>query len=380
MIEADLSPGKNKKHRLFFCGIAVLALSVLAGCQCDPLVTQFEDREDGVLYTAKNKKDIPQQVESLLVMTWNIRFGAGRVPWFGDGCGDAVIFDKGFIYGNLSRLAQRINDIKPDILLVQEIDIESKRTGYIDEVQWLLDHTDFNYAAYASMWQAQYVPSDGLGRINTGQAVFSRWRISDTERIQLPLRGDQDALTKYFYLQRNVLKVKIDLPGMDAFYVLNPHLDAFSTDGTKKKQIDRVLAETDRLANAGASVILGGDFNLIPPGSDSTDFCMEDKCPGEHFHGPRDNPQHKEGSNFTSETDWLRTLYDFYSCSVPLDKYMADQKRYYTSTPDWNAFWDRKIDYLFTNTTWMPGSDTTYQNITDLSDHVPVAARWEVPR
>jgi len=347
---------------------------------CDPLVNRFADFEKAESYTAGRPVTPPPATDTILVMTWNIRFGAGRTPWFGDGCGDRVIFSEGEIVRFLSGIAREVNRLHPDILLLQEMDVQSKRSAYIDQVQWLLDRTYFDYASYASMWQAQVVPSDGLGRINTGQAVLSRWPILESERIQLPLRGDQDALTRYFYLRRCILKTRIALPGTGAFYALNVHLDAFSTDGTKKRQIDRVKEELDKLTDSGALFIAGGDFNLIPPGSDSTDFCLEDKCPDESFHHQGDNPMHKDGSYFTPEVTWLQELYDAYSPSVPLDKYLTDQERYYTSTPDWNGFWNRKIDHLFTNTFWVPASDSTHQNIFDLSDHVPVSARWRLPK
>lgn len=355
----------------------LLLFSILS---CEPLVNQFDDIEQGIMYSAKQKAAPPASADTILVMTWNIRFGIGRTPWFGDGCGDRVIIPEDEVLTNLVGLAARINEIQPDILLLQEVDVESKRSGYIDQVQWLLDHTYFNYGAYASMWQAQYIPSDGLGRINTGQAVLSRWKIIESERIQLPLRGDQDALTRYFYLRRCILKTKIDLPGVDNFHVVNTHLDAFSTDDTRKKQIERFQQELANLSSSGAYFVAGGDLNLIPPGSDSTDFCDEDKCHGESFHGPNDDPMHKEGSYFTPVIDWLQDLYDSYQPAVSLDKYQANQEHYFTSTPDWDGFWNRKIDYLFTNYKWIAGSDVTHQDILDLSDHIPVSARWEVPK
>ena len=70
-----------------------------------------------------------------------------------------------------------------------------------------------NYGVYASMWEVQFVPSDGLGRVNTGNAILSKWPLSEAERIQLSLRGDQDALTKAFYVRRNVLKAVVNYPG-----------------------------------------------------------------------------------------------------------------------------------------------------------------------
>lgn len=362
-----------------FCHLVAMMM-VFFIVSCDPLVNQFDDIENAIIYSAKHMTIPPASVDTILVMTWNIRFGIGRTPWFGDGCGDRVIIPEDEVLTNLMGLAGRINEIKPDILLVQEVDVQSKRSGYIDQVQWLLDHTYFNYGTYASMWQAQYVPSDGLGRINTGQAVLSRWKITEAERIQLPLRGDQDALTKYFYLRRNILKTKIALLGLDNFYVINTHLDAFSTDDTRKKQIERFKEELEKLSNSGAFFIAGGDLNLIPPGSDSTDFCDEDKCPGESFHGLNDDPKHKEGSYFAPQITWLQDLYDSYQSAVPLDEYLRNQEHYFTSTPDWNGFWNRKIDYLFTNYQWVPGTDVTHQDILDLSDHIPVSVKWEVPQ
>jgi len=65
-------------------------------------------------------------------------------------------------------LAAKITAMDADILLLQEVDTDSKRSAYIDQVQWLLDNTAMNYGVYASMWEVQFVPSDGLGRVNTG--------------------------------------------------------------------------------------------------------------------------------------------------------------------------------------------------------------------
>ncbi len=347
---------------------------------CDPLVTRFEDREPGVAYTAKEQTTPPTKVDTLLFMTWNMRFGAGDARWFGDCCGHEVILDKNFVLANLQRIANKIEALRPDIVLLQEVDVQSKRTGYIDQVQWLLDHTSLNYGAYASMWQAQYVPSDGLGRVDAGQATLSRWPITEIERLQLELRGDVDALTRYFYLRRCILKTKIALPGLDHFYVLNVHPDAFATDDTKKNQLKRIKSELDLLTQSQAYFVCGGDFNALPPGTLVTDFCMQDQCDDESFHGPNDDPQHKPGSYFTEEADWMQPFYNAYYPAVPLDVYIAHQTDHFTHSPDPERFWDRKLDYLFTNQPWVPNSYITHQEAVRLSDHVPVTAKWEVPK
>ena len=87
--------------------------------------------------------------------------------------------------------------------MLQEVDILSKRSGYIDQVQYLLDNTSMNYGCYASVWQADYIAFEGTGRIDMGNAILSKYELSDAERIQLRLRTDQSDLVRYFYLIQN---------------------------------------------------------------------------------------------------------------------------------------------------------------------------------
>ena len=56
----------------------------------------------------------------------------------------------------------------------------------------------------------------------------------------------------------------------------------------------------DDLENQGAVFVSGGDLNPIPPGADSTDFCMKDICSGENFHIDADGGPHREGSYFNN--------------------------------------------------------------------------------
>jgi endonuclease/exonuclease/phosphatase family metal-dependent hydrolase len=347
---------------------------------CEPLVTQFEDVEDGILYKAKHTEPPPASVDTVKVMTWNIRFGAGRIPWFGDSCGDRVILTEDEVLTNLRGIADKINEVQPDILLLQEVDINSKKSAYINQLQWLLDHTYFNYGVLASTWKTQFVPSDGLGRIYEGNALLSRWKIIAAERIQLQLRGDQDALTRYFYVRPCILKAKVAVPGLDNFYAVDVHITASTADDTKKRQIDHLKAELDKITLSGGYFVAGGDLNTIPPGAATTDFCLDNACPGEIFHDPNHEPFHKEGHHFTHEKTWLVDLYDTYPSAVPLNEYLANELHYFTNTPKWDDFWQKKLDYLFTNYKWVPDSDSTHQETTALSDHVPISANWEVPR
>ncbi|HLW07096.1 MAG TPA: hypothetical protein VKY45_05985, partial [Marinilabiliaceae bacterium] len=141
--------------------IITFTLSFLLG-SCDPFKTKLSE-DDAVYYTSSTLKE-EEAKDSLNIMTWNIKFGGGRIDFFFDCIGDRVIMSEEEVIRNMEGVAKFINETQPDLLFVQEIDIDSKRTAFVDQMQWLLDKTHFNYAVYTSQWKASFIPSDGLGR------------------------------------------------------------------------------------------------------------------------------------------------------------------------------------------------------------------------
>ena len=352
---------------------------LLLACSCEPPASGFNDKEEAQYYYAASIQPVPDTFTQLKVMTWNIRFGAGRIPWFGDACGDRVVITSEEVYAKLQSIVAKIKADKPDILLLQEVDLNSKRSCYINELQWILDHTYFNYAVSGYQWKAQFIPSDGLGRLEEANAILSRWKISDGQRIQLNLRQDQDKLTRYFYERCCMLTGRIEIPRLYNFYAVNIHASAFATDDTKHQHILQFEAELDRINAIGGLFVAGGDLNTLPPGSDSTDYCLEDICSGESFHHPGDNPMHKDGSNYTPEILWLNSLYAKYKCALPTEIYTINQEKYFSHTTRGTHFWDRTLDYLFTNYLWVEHSDSTLQDAGKESDHAPVIAEFRLP-
>jgi endonuclease/exonuclease/phosphatase family metal-dependent hydrolase len=358
---------------VFFLFLPLLFMAINS---CEPLATSFDDVEDAVMYTKSSKVTAPLPDSTIKVMTWNIRFGIRRQSWFGDACGDNTVFTKDEVIPGLEGIVARINEVKPDILFLQECDVKSNRTAYIDELQYILDKTYFNFAAYVSEWKSEFIPSDGLGRMDMGLVILSPWPITDAKRINLATRTDQAGIVNYFYLHSCIVTGNIKIPGFKEIPLLNIHVSAFATDDTKQEHFKEFKAEMDKLQTAGKYFIAGGDLNELPPGSDSTDFCYEDMCPGESFHKPDDDPQHKAGSDYTRENTWLQPIYDTYKCAVPLNVYLANQSAYFTHTTRPEHTWDRTLDYLFTNNRWRAGSTITHQAFLSNSDHAPVSAEF----
>ena len=165
------------------------------------------------------------------------------------------------------------------------------------------------------------------------------------------------------------------LPGGDDVTVLTSHFSAYSQDGTKKKQIDLFVEELTRLDAAGQRFVAGGDFNALPPGSTQTHDFEDSVCEGEDF----------QADDFREETEWLVPLYERWMPAIPLADYQANNAPYFTHTTDSHGFWNRKLDYLFTNGTFTLGSGHTHQSLYNggiatmsLSDHAPTSVLLEV--
>ena len=212
------------------------------------------------------------------------------------------------------------------------------------------------------------------GRIDQGNVVLSKWPIEEAQRIQLALRTDQSSFVQYFYLRRNILKTKINVPfTSNPFYAIVTHTTAFATDDTKQKHILGFKNILDDIVSSGFSFVAGGDLNAIPPNATKTNYCYDDQCEIGDYD-PSD--EKKGGCDFTEEINWLNDLYGSYEPAITLEQYGMNESKHYSHSPGNKLKLDRKLDYLWTNTSWSSG--TTHQSATTLSDHIPITAIWEV--
>ena len=126
-------------------------------------------------------------------------------------------------------------------------------------------------------------------------------------------------------------------------------------------------------------------MNSVPPSADVIDFCMDDICSDENFHMDADGGPHREGSyfnNFDGEPDLVQPFYDSYFEAINLEN--VNVSEHFTHSP-WNTisdtteYWDRKLDYLFTNYQDWSRTGETHNNIKNISDHAPVSATLTFP-
>ncbi len=353
----------------------LLGIVIIIFQSCDPFnnIIENDSETDAAFYYTTDNIVTPVIKDTLTIASWNIKFGGGRIDFFFDCYGDRVLMTKDEVISNLKNIVDEIAMISPDILYLQEVDIDSKRSAYVDELQWILDNTNLNYAYYGSQWKSDYVPSDGIGRMNSGSAILSKYPLKDAKRIPLPLIEEQSGIVQYFYLRRNILRATVTINNKN-IVALTTHTSAYSSDGTRLKQLNQIKTEIDNINSAGQKFILGGDFNTIPPNSTVYENFDDDAC--------KDDPDFAAQS-FKDQLDYMKMFIDSYEPAITQANYDNDNSLYYSFTSDKKGFWNRKLDYIFTNGDFVDNSGVVIQDINTggmetmpFSDHAPITVKY----
>ncbi|ATB30348.1 hypothetical protein MEBOL_003808 [Melittangium boletus DSM 14713] len=377
-------------------------LPLLAGCEWVANPMKFT-REDVPRFKAYTEHPAPvAQPTALKVMAWNVKYGACRIDFWFDFWGDRVQMTPTEVTDCLGKVAALIREYDPDILMAEEIEVGSKRSAYIDQVRFLLENTNLRYAAYMPAWDSRYVPSEGVGRIDMGNAILSRYPITQAEHIRQKDRTDQDVLTETFYLNRSIGRAEVDVGGGRTIAAYVVHTEAYDQDGTKQAHIQQIH---DTLREETLPWVLGGDLNELPPVCDEraapgTPESCEGKLRLSHFLDERASSIGTDFEQPPYTPSVMKQYYDDFEPFIPLSRYGVgeeNQRRYFTHSilgPDMlndqgvPGDWNRTLDYLFirkgevwtdTDVIQGPGRLGVQSDALRLSDHAPVAGTWRLP-
>jgi endonuclease/exonuclease/phosphatase family metal-dependent hydrolase len=154
---------------------------------------------------------------------------------------------------NLPRVAAEIRRSRADVVLLQEVDRGTERSGGVDQTTVLSRLTGFHGAFGKTL--------DYQGG-EYGIAILSRWPISSDTLIHLSVQPPQQRAGGS-YEPRGVQHARVAAPG-GALDVLNTHLDPSREDHYRRQEVAQVRAVVDRLRAANPRVVVGGDFNAEP--------------------------------------------------------------------------------------------------------------------
>jgi len=304
--------------------------------------------------------------QKIKLMTYNVQFFSGRnyVFFFDlpDFSGPDFNVKSEDIKKTTKAIANRIIDESPDVLLLQEVDDGSRRTGKKDQLYELLSLLDGQYPYYTSSfyWKATFIPHPKImGSLGMKLSIISKYVIADAKRYDLPSLP-ANFFMRPFLANRVILKASLKRKDGGEFVVLNTHLDAFVMGSDiMEQQVDKVDQILSSLDKNDIPWIIGGDFNLLPEG-------QYEKLP-------------EDQKNYYNSDTEIKNLYQTYNI-IPSSEHLRD------NLPSWYTFWgndpnlkgpDRTLDYLLYSKKLILENASVLQNGTsELSDHFPVVAEF----
>jgi endonuclease/exonuclease/phosphatase family metal-dependent hydrolase len=293
-------------------------------------------------------KSLEPNSKSLRLVTYNIGYASGKKN------NEGAILTREEVIENLDNIIIALKKFSPDVLAMQEVDFKAKRTFDINELDYLAHGLEMPFAAYAITWNKNYMPwpywppKNQFGKIVSGQAILSRYPLSDYD-VHVFKKPDENAFWyNLFYLDRVTQKVSVNL-GKKNIVVWNVHLEAFH-EGTRLNQASLLAQRAVSNSDANASFILG-DFN-----STST---------------IRSNLSESEKKSINESPAALQYTID----NTPF-KNAEDSKNHFFTMPSWDSL--RKIDHILYLGNVKMLSVQTLPTL-QASDHLPVLTEFNLP-
>lgn len=164
---------------------------------------------------------------------------------------------------DMEAIAKVIMASDPDLVALQEVDVNSRRSGIdLNQAKELARLTGLNY------YFKQSIPFQGGGY---GNAILSKFPIEDSFFLQLSAEVGTEP--------RAILGVQITLPGNKKIKFASTHLD-FSSATNSAQQAKEVTAYFEK---ESIPVIIAGDFNAVigSEAINSIDKTFARTCAGE---------------------------------------------------------------------------------------------------
>ena len=249
----------------------------------------------------------PQSQNEFTVITYNIGYLSGMTNNL------PVKREETLFTDNQERAIASLSSFNPDFIGLQELDINSRRSYHINQMEVLAKALDFSQGAIAINWDKNYVPfpplpiSTHFGKILSGQAVLSKYPIQKNDRIVLEKVASNLFIYNALYLDRVAQVTQIDIQGR-TLILINVHLEAFDQQ-TRLKQTEFVLGLFASYASE-YPVLLVGDFNSpLPPDTTEPTINLLLEEPGMRSAVPVERL--KDATVFTFPTDNPQTKLDY---------------------------------------------------------------------
>lgn len=154
---------------------------------------------------------------------------------------------------NLEDVAALVRSTSSDLVLLQEVDRGTRRSGDVDQLQVLIDRTAFDgvFGRTLDYDGGQY----GIAALARGGFVY---------RDTIPLRVTPVQTRAGGSHEPRGALVTVAYTRLGRLQVINTHLDALASDEYRQQEADRLRDILRERLVTGTPLMLGGDLNATP--------------------------------------------------------------------------------------------------------------------
>jgi endonuclease/exonuclease/phosphatase family metal-dependent hydrolase len=319
-----------------------------------------------------NQADTPmlQSGQQVKVLSWNVQYMSGKNYefWYDrlNGDGPDIRASTADIEQTFNQIAQLIIEQDPDVILLQELHDNAKRTDYEDQLQRLLTMLPPEYNNYSETfyWKAGFVPLPQImGSVGMKLAVISKYKLGSALRHQLATIKT-DLVSDQFNFRRAIQEVNLPVAGGNKLTLMNTHFDAFAQGSdTMQQQVSYLEQLLNGKNENGESWIIAGDFNLLPPGQYK-------------------NMDTTARTYYQPDSEFAR-IYDQFNVIPSIEQANGvDAKSWFTHYPNRKEVSgpDRTIDYfVYSDHIQVGEAKVIQENTLHISDHLPMIATITLP-
>ena len=198
------------------------------------------------------------------IVTWNLGFGAysDDYTFFMDGGKESWARSADAVRENIGGAVDRLRELDPDLMLLEEVDFNSTRSYHIDQRELIYPAFEGLSSTWAQNYDSPflcYPLTQPHGASKSCIMTFAKAGITSAVRRSLPI---ETSVYKVLDLDRcySVSRIPTDDGRELCLYCL--HLSAYTSDGTiATDQLIMLLSDMKAEYDAGNYVIAGGDFN-----------------------------------------------------------------------------------------------------------------------
>ncbi len=274
-----------KKLLMILICIVLILIIAIAGFIAYTTFTEYMPATEERLQVTKAKVENDAETDSVEmpragyafnIMTWSIGYGTfgDNADYFFDGGTMIQPSSEDRVNSNLANIVSQIKYHHPNIVMLQDVDKNSTRTYYLDEVQRIASNMGKKYSTFALNYSVPYIPYPWppIGHVESGLLTLSDYAIDDALRIQLPLPYSWPLRLANPKRCLTVHRIPVEGSGGRELIIINLNLESYNDKEGRAAQIEMLKRVLENEDNSGNYVIAGGNFNQVFSSVDTSEF------------------------------------------------------------------------------------------------------------